>query len=121
MPGNMSAIVMVSSGTVRVRLTQKRRVMSRSSGFSSSAAVTVPGSRAMPQMGHDPGPGRTISGCIGHVYSVRVAANGISGSSAMPQLGQGPGLLARTSGHMGHTYFVSFADCGDGKAAAGGG
>jgi hypothetical protein len=44
-----------------------------------------------------------ISGCIGQVYSVRVAAGGISGSSAMPQVGQGPALLARTLGHIGQT------------------
>jgi hypothetical protein len=57
----------------------------------------------MPQMGHDPGPGRMISGCIGQVYSVRVVANGVSDSSAMPQLGHGPGLLSRTFGHIGQT------------------
>ena len=44
-------------GTVSARLTQKRRVMSRSSGFSSADAVTVRGSRAMPQIGHAPGAG----------------------------------------------------------------
>ena len=37
--------------------TQKRRVMSRSSGFSSCVAVTVRGSRAMPQMGQRTGGG----------------------------------------------------------------
>ena len=103
MPGNMSAMAVASSGTVRIRLIQKRRVMSRSSGFSSCVAVTVRGSSAMPQMGHDPGPGRMISGCIGQVYSVRVAAGGVSGSSAMPQVGQGPGLGCRTWGHIGQT------------------
>ena len=36
---------------------------------SASFPVTVTGSRAVPQIGHDPGPGRRISGCIGHVYS----------------------------------------------------
>jgi len=77
--------------------------MSRNSGFSSSIAVTVRGSSAMPQIGHDPGPGLIISGCMGHVYSVRVAANGVSGSSAIPQLGHGPGLLERTWGHIGQT------------------
>jgi hypothetical protein len=72
-------------------------------GISSSSAVTVRGSSAMPQMGHEPGSERTISGCMGQVYSVRVGATGTSGSSAMPQEGQGPGLLAWTSGHMGQT------------------
>ena len=54
-------------------------------------------------MGQLPGPGRTICGCIGHVYSVFV--EGDSDSSAMPQLGHGPDLDWRTSGHMGQTYF----------------
>ena len=53
----------------------------------------------MPQIGHEPGSARTISGCIGQVYSVRVAgAAGTSGSSAMPHLGQAPGWSWRTSG-----------------------
>ena len=102
-PGNMSAIAIARSGTVRPTLIQKRRVMLRNSGFSSSVAVIVRGSSAMPQIGQNPGPGRTISGCIGHVYSLRVAGKAVSRSSAMPQLGQGPGLLARTWGHMGQT------------------
>ena len=57
-------------------LIQKRRVMSRSSGFSSSVAVTVRGSSAMPQMGQDPARSRTISGCMGQVYSVFVQRRG---------------------------------------------
>src|SRR5277367_1148174 len=68
-PGNIATIAMASSGAVRARLIQKRWVISRSSGFSSSVAEIVRGSSAMPQMGHDPGLGRTISGCIGQVYS----------------------------------------------------
>ena len=78
------------SGAVRTTLIQKRRVMSRNSGFSSIAAVTVRGSSAMPQMGQDPGSERTISGCIGQVYSVREAAMGTSGSSAIPQKDKHP-------------------------------
>src|SRR5579864_5398673 len=101
---NMLPIAIASSGAVSTTPTQKRRVMSRNSGFSSAAAVTVRGSSAMPQIGHEPGSERTISGCIGHVYSVRVDAAGSSGSSAIPQDGQAPGLLSRTSGHIGHTY-----------------
>ena len=65
--------------------------------------VTVRGSSAMPQMGQVPGSERTISGCMGQVYSVREAARGRSGSSAIPHEGQGTGLVSRTSGHMGHT------------------
>ena len=58
----------------------------------------------MPQIGHDPGAGRTISGCMGQVYSVRVEdTTGISDSRAIPQEGQAPGLGSRTSGHMGQT------------------
>ncbi len=101
---NMVPMAMASRGAVRARLTQKRRVMSRSSGFSSCAAVTVRGSSAMPQIGHEPGPGRTTSGCMGQVYSMRAdGAAGTSGSSAIPQEGQAPGLGSRTSGHMGQT------------------
>ncbi len=92
----------ITSGTVSAALTQKRRVMSASSGFSSSSSVTVVGSSAMPQMGQSPGASRTTSGCIGQVYCVRVAAaTGSSGSRAMPHLGQALGPSSRTSGHMG--------------------
>ena len=101
---NIAAMAIASRGAVRSALTQKRRVMSRSSGLSSAVAVTVRGSRAIPQIGHQPGSVRTIWGCIGHVYSMRVAASGTSGSRAMPQEGQAPGLASRTSGHIGQTY-----------------
>src|SRR5579864_7695403 len=97
----MLPMAMASSGAVSMTLIKKRRVMSRSSGFSSAEAVTVRGSRAMPQIGQEPGSERTILGCIGQVYSVRVAETGISGSSAMPQEGHAPGFDSRTSGHMG--------------------
>ena len=100
---NMLPMAIASSGAVSARLIQKRRVMSRSSGFASST-VTVRGSSAMPQIGQLPGPARTISGCIGQVYSVLVAGRaGDSGSSAIPHLGQGPGPICRTSGHIGQT------------------
>src|SRR6185437_803400 len=103
----MSAIAIPSSGTVRTTLTQKRRLISRNSGFSSSTAVTVRGSRAIPQIGQLPGSCLTISGCIGQVYSTLEDGTGVSGSSAIPQLGQGPCLVSRTSGHMGHTKATS--------------
>ena len=51
------------------RATQNRRVMSASSGLGPLSAVTVTGSRAIPQIGQVPGPGRRISGCIGQVHS----------------------------------------------------
>ena len=44
-----------NTGTVSARPTQNRRVMSASSGFASSSAVTVRGSSAMPQIGQLPG------------------------------------------------------------------
>src|ERR1700733_4332640 len=106
----MLLIAIAISGAVRARLTQKRRVMSRSSGFSSGAALTVRGSSAMPQIGQEPGPGRTISGCMGQVYSVRADTDGISGSSDIPQEGHAPALLSRTSGHIGQTK-ETFPDC----------
>ena len=84
---------------------QNRRVMSTSSGFGPSSSVTVRGSSAMPQIGHAPGASRTISGCIGHVYSTRVAGGVASaGSSAMPHFGHGPGWSCSTSGSIGQTY-----------------
>src|SRR5437764_10067843 len=43
--------------------------MSSRSGLLSSSD-TARGSSAMPQMGHDPGPLRTICGCMGQVHSV---------------------------------------------------
>ena len=100
---NMLPIAIASRGAVSTTPNQKRRVMSRSSGFSSCFAVTVRDSRAMPQMGHDPGSERTICGCMGQVYSVRVEASGTSGSKAMPHEGHAPGLGSWTSGHMGQT------------------
>ncbi len=96
------AMASARTGTVRTALTQRRRVMSRSSGFSSSSTVTVRGSRAMPQIGQPPGWSRTISGCIGQVYSTLVAGTaGIPGSRAMPHSGQLPGCFVRTSGCIG--------------------
>src|SRR6516162_5683360 len=99
----MSPIATASNGTVSATVIQKRRLMLRSSGFASSCVVTVRGSSVMPQIGQLPGPGRTISGCIGQVYSVRLTGNTLSLSSAIPQLGQGTGFDSRTSGHIGQT------------------
>jgi len=102
-PGSMSPITDASNGKVSTVLTQKRRVMSRSSGFTSSAALTVLGSSAMPHMGQAPGPGRTIWGCIGHVYSTRGAdgAAGVSGSSAIPHFGTSPARFVEPPGASG--------------------
>ena len=101
-PGNMSPIATTSNGTVRATPTQNRRVMSASSGFSPSSRVTVFGSSAIPQIGHEPGATRTISGCIGHTHSVLLAAGaGATGSSVIPHFGHVPGPACRTSGCMG--------------------
>src|SRR3989441_8673921 len=103
-PGSMTPITNASNGTLSATLTQNRRVMSFSSAFSSSP-VAVRGSRAMPQIGQDPGALRTIWGCIGQTYSVRAAGSGApTGSSAMPHLGQEPGPGCRTAGCMGQVY-----------------
>ena len=104
---------------VKIAPIQKRSDMSRSSGLSSGAAVTVRGSSAIPQIGHEPGSERTISGCIGQVYSVRVEAMGTSGSKAMPHEGHATGFDSRTSGHIGQTYAMGggLAGFGMGRCA----
>src|SRR5689334_4185669 len=94
--------------TVGPRLHQNRPDISINSGFASSCTGMVLGSNAMPQMGQIPGSDRTISGCMGQVYSVLLFASGSAGSSAIPHLGQGTGLSSDTSGHIGQTYFVVF-------------
>ena len=87
-------------------LCQNRRVMSTSSGLTSSA-VTVRGSNAIPQIEQLPGLACTISGCMGQVYSVRVLAVVTSaGSNAIPHFGQAPGVVSRTSGSIGQTYLT---------------
>src|SRR4051812_5826024 len=104
-----------SRGRVSASPIQKRRLMSRSSGFSYSAATGV-GSKAMPHIGHEPGASRTISGCIGHVQVVFAGVGGMSGSSAMPHFGQAAGLSETTSGSIGQMYFVPLATGGAGAA-----
>ena len=64
-----SPMCSTSSGTVRTRPIQKRRLMSISSGFGPSSALATRGSRAMPHLGQLPGRSRTISGSIGQMYS----------------------------------------------------
>jgi hypothetical protein len=48
---------------------QNRRVIATSSGSGAVSSAGTRGSSAMPQIGQVPGASRTISGCIGHVYS----------------------------------------------------
>ncbi len=67
LPGSISVIATMKIGSVKARQIQKRRDMSTSSTFGGSSAVMVCGSKAMPQIGHVPGPFCTISGCIGQV------------------------------------------------------
>ena len=74
---SMGAIARKTSGRLSAVLTQKRRVWSTSSGFSSSV-VPATGTSAMPHFGHEPGPSRTISGCIGQVYFAPAGAFGAS-------------------------------------------
>ena len=92
-PGMRCLIAISTTGADKTRLTQKRLLILMSSGFSSSSAVTVRGSRAIPHFGQSPGLSLTTSGCIGHVHSVFAgAASRARGSSAIPHLGQSPGL-----------------------------
>src|ERR1700693_4199879 len=80
---NIAPIAIAISGAVRARLVQKRRVMSCNAGLASEAAVMARGSRVMPQMGHEPGAGRTISGCMGQALFARVEAMGVAGLCAL--------------------------------------
>src|SRR5207237_6507086 len=69
---NISAIAWAINGTVRIKLTQNRRLMSFNSAVSSAAgaAETANDSSAIPQIGHAPGLSLRTSGCMGQVYSV---------------------------------------------------
>src|SRR6516165_5204296 len=102
-PGTIPDMESRRTGVASARLTQKRRVMSTTSGFTSSSRLTIRGSKAIPQRGQEPGADLTISGCMGHTYSVLIAGDIVlTGSNAMPHLGQAPGVDLRTSGCMGH-------------------
>ena len=90
-PHDISAIAKTRSGSVRPRLIQNRRDMSISSGFASSAISRCGAQAPCRRWGNSPAL-RTISGCMGQVYSVRVTgAARVTGSSAMPHFGQAPG------------------------------
>ncbi len=111
--GPMRSMAKATRGMPSATLHQKRRVMSRSSGFSSSAAVTVRGSSAMPQIGQKPG-------SVAH--DLRMHGAGPLGAGGRDRriglqrhaaLRTGTGFDSRTSGHMGHTYNVA------GEVAAG--
>src|SRR5467141_856985 len=119
MEGIKSDMATSRIGIVSAVQIQNLLVMFTNSGFFSSSAVTVLGSRAMPQIGHEPGLSRTIWGCMGHVYSVFVTDGAATtGSSAMPHFGQSAGPGWRTSGCIGQV--CSFAPCrGDAEGDAG--
>ncbi len=68
MPGIRSLMASRKTGTLKSRLTRKRRIMSSNSGLLSSA-LRETGSSAMPQIGQSPGSRDRTSGCMGHVYS----------------------------------------------------
>ena len=63
MPDIASSITASENGSVH----QKRRRVSRSSGFSSAPAAGIAGSSAIPQSGQVPGWSWRICGCIGQV------------------------------------------------------
>jgi hypothetical protein len=65
-----------TTGAASAMLKAKRRRMSTNSGLGPVLALGVIGSSAMPQMGHAPGPSRTISGCMGQVHFVPAATVG---------------------------------------------
>src|SRR5205809_2553553 len=119
-PPAMSAMVTATTGAASNAAIQNRLVMSTSSGLGVSSALTVRGSSAIPQIGHDPGASRTICGCIGHVYSTFVSDAGSErlGSNAMPHLGHTPGCDERTSVSIGQTKAAPAAG-GDATVAAG--
>src|ERR1035438_595803 len=72
MEGRNAETISASIGTASATLIQNRLDISMSSELASSE-VTSRDSSAMPQIGQLPGSERTICGCIGQVYSVRLA------------------------------------------------
>src|SRR5579883_651494 len=104
MPGINSDTIRASTGRDRTTLIQNRLDMSASSGLDSVPEISR-GSSAIPQIGQEPGSERTISGCIGQVYSVPAfGAEIVVGSRAIPHLGQLPGPACLTSGCIGQVY-----------------
>src|SRR5580765_1544397 len=66
----MSPIVKTNTGAPRTRPSQKRRVMSTSSGLGASERSATRGSSAIPHFGQAPGRSLRTSGSIGQTYSV---------------------------------------------------
>src|ERR1017187_6976938 len=104
MEGRNAETISASMGTASATLTHSRLVIASNSGLV-CALVASRGSSAMPQIGHEPGASRTICGCIGHVYSVRLdGAETVTASRAMPHFGQLPEPVCLISGCMGQVY-----------------
>ena len=57
-----------------------------------SLSVGSIGTKSIPQIGHEPGPSCTISGCIGQVYFVFAAIKSGAFTKSIPQMGQSPAL-----------------------------
>ena len=62
------SIASAASGTPKPTPTQKRRVISASSGSAASSRAGAAGSSDMPHTGHAPGRSWRTCGCIGHVH-----------------------------------------------------
>jgi hypothetical protein len=83
-PSSSEPIARTNSGSDKAALTQKRRLMSTSSGFGPSSSVGISGSSAIPQIGQLPGPTWRISGCIGQV---QIAPSGTLAGAAASAFG----------------------------------
>ncbi len=66
-PARWPPIASKNTGSASTRPIQNRRDMSVSSWFGAASALTVSGSRAMPQIGQLPAPCCRICGCMGQV------------------------------------------------------
>ena len=100
---SMGPMVMTSSGTVSSAPTMNRRVKSRSSASSSSAAGAEPaaGSSAMPQMGQSPGASSATSGWQAQTHlapaGAACAASGCNFAAKAWGLASKSAMLARDS------------------------
>ena len=115
--GTRSAIATSRTGTVSAAQTQNRRVISTSSGFFSSATVTVRGSRAMPQMGQDPGSSRDdfrMHGtCVFGSCRRRRGDNRLKGHAALRAIAGS--LLAHLRVHRAGVFVCSLAHWATGR------
>src|SRR5262252_121513 len=86
-PVAISPIVNRNTGMVQTTPTQKRRVISTSSGLgvsmSSADATSSIGSSAIPHFGHAPGLSLMTSGSIGHVHVVVRGSSLVAGGGRL--------------------------------------